>query len=494
MKLDALTLTRSELFSTAVRQAVGDRMIDIYGALTKEHSSGSPTGSGGSGNAVLDWVFNTGKKLVGFVLNAITSIGGWALNRLRDWFLTSILTFYTYDWAQTDKALEGQIEQNNLAVIQSIGEFAGTGAVWLGSIAIAGAATFKFPVIAGHVLLKLAEEGGEETRSRIQGVINMAVNKTAENWIIRGFLTARKYRLFGQQPINDQKEPWIIADQIEKKIDSISDAKVKAFMQGFKEGVEDAVIEAIYVVTFGIEEAFKAAKIAQKSVHGKEKLVEILPDERITDETLILRGRAEDLKPIVTNALTTSKLVRNREIGQFVGYPMIDYVKANPHVRKLSITFRSVEKPPFRNPDGTRAKKVCYNIPDVKVGLTWEEIKQFARPFEWGKFRCTANLKNGRQMAVYGASPAEAEQTLRNLIKLTTTEILTLSITEEKDRNIKLKKEGIKVYPAHASLLTRKTELDDPQYVDLEGKGYAEYTQRIELFHDAKPPDLEALK
>lgn len=105
-----------------------------------------------------------------------------------------------------------------------------------------------------------------------------------------------------------------------------------------------------------------------------------------------------------------------------------------------------------------------------------------------------ANLKNGRQMAVYGASPSEAESTLRKLLTLSTTEILTLSITEEKDRNIKLKKDTIRVFPAYATLLTRQTDGTDPDYVDLEGTGYANFTQKLEMYHDVEPPESPVLK
>ncbi|MBW4542437.1 MAG: hypothetical protein KME43_25375 [Myxacorys chilensis ATA2-1-KO14] len=494
METGLLTLTRSQLFSKVAKDLAGEKLIDIYGALTREQDGDLSTGGGAGEGGVLDFLFNAGKKLLGFALSAIVSIGGWALSKLSQWFISAILTIYTYDWAQTDAMLQNQIKQNGLAVVTSLGELVGSGAVWLGAIAIAGAATFKFPIIAGHVLLKLAEEGGEELRSKLLGLVNTAVTKAGESAMIQAMLTMRRLRLFGAKPINEYKEPWIISDQIEKKIESVPDATLKAFLTGLKEGVEDSVFEALYVVTFGIEEAFKASKLATAAHHGKEKLIELQPDQRNDDESIVLRGRASELKPIATNILGTSKLVRNREIGQFVGYPLIDYVKANPYVRKLSVTFRGKEKPPYRSAEGNLIKTVNYNIPDVKIGLTWEQIKLAMTPFEWGKYRCTANLKNGRQMAVYGASPSEAESTLRKLLTLSTTEILTLSITEEKDRNIKLKKDTIRVFPAYATLLTRQTDGTDPDYVDLEGKGYANFTQKLEMYHDSEPPESPVLK
>jgi hypothetical protein len=487
-------LTRSKLISTAVREFVGTRIIDIYGALTKQQDDNLTTGDNNQGGNVVTWLFSSAAKLGGFILSKIIEGTGWALIGLLKWCIQGLITLYTYDWAQTDKQLQDQIDSNNRQIITAIGQAIGTGSVYIVSIVIAGLATFKFPVIAGNVLLKLAEEGGEETRSQIMNIINATRNATSQNFVINCFLTARRMRLFGAKPIDKQREPWIIADQIEKQIDSVKDENFKAFLNGFKEGTEDAIFETLYVVAYGIEEAYRASKLANQRMKGKEKLIEIIPDRNNDDERLIIRGGSEEIKPVVMNALATNKVIRNRDVGQLVGMPLIDYVKANPYIRKLSITFRGKDRPPYRTENGRQVKIVNYNIPDVKIGLTWEEIKVACKPFNWGKYRCTANLSNGRQMAVYGASPAEAEDALRDMLKLSTAKIQTLSVTEEKDRDAKLRKDAIKVYPAFATLLVRQTDLTDPQYVDLEGKGYTSYSQRIELWHDSKPSDLEPLR
>jgi hypothetical protein len=71
--------------------------------------------------------------------------------------------------------------------------------------------------------------------------------------------------------------------------------------------------------------------------------------------------------------------------------------------------------------------------------VTWADLKAFVKPYNWGEWRATANLKSGRQMAIYGANAQEAENTLERLLRLSTDEIVTLTTSQEKRRNIKLK-------------------------------------------------------
>lgn len=474
-------LKPENLLSTVTQQRMSTKKIDINGALTRDQSA----------NGKPESLFS---KLGGFLLGNAAQGWGYALIELKNWFISSVLTLYNFDWAQTDKALQQQKDANVNAVIQQIGEAVGSGAVYMTTIALGGAAKFRFPVVAGNVLLRLAEEGGEEMEQKIRGVLTTSRQKIVENYMIDALLTARQMRLFGAQPISEQKEPWTISGQLEKQVDGVQDAKMKAFLNGVKEGFEDGLFEALYVISYGIDEAFLASKLAVKRSTGKERMVELIPDKTNEDETIYLRGRQEELKPVIMQTQANHKLVRNRDVGQLVGYPLIDYVKAQPFVRKLSVVFRSKEKPPYRDADGKQVKRVECVIPDVKPGLTWSELKQKIRPYNWGKFRATANLSNGRQMAIYGATPQDAEDQLRDMLSLSTAQILTLSVTEEKDRHTRLKKDPVRVYPSFCQLMVRQTDQDDPDYTDLEGKGYAQYCQKIELYHDTEPEGLQPLR
>ena len=488
MELGQLVLDSGALRSKVVRDLVGDRTIDIFTALSRKNEQG------GQGGGIINFILNTGAKLLGSVLSFIFNSAGFLLAECFRWLAASGIVVYNFDWAQTDSSLKEQIDANNLAVVTSLGGLFGNATVWLGAIAIAGAATIKFPIVAGHVLIKLAEEGGEEVRSAFYGLFASIKNNLIENSFINGLLTVRRMKLLGQSPVTKQREPWTISGSIDKSIDDLKNPIVKAFLTGFKSQFEDSFFEALYVVAYGIEEGFAAAKAAGKVTTGKERMIELVPDKLVPDEKVILRGNEVALKPVIMNTLTNHALVKNREIGQFVGQPLPDYIRANPFVRKATVIFKSKEQPPYRRYGGTDPiKQVTYSIPDLKHNVTWAQLKIACKKFTWGKFRATANLSNARQMAVYGATASEAEDKLRELLKLSTAEILSLSITEEKDRHIKNRKTAVLVYPAYFHVTVRRNDLDDPQLVTLDGKGYTNFTQRVEIWRDTEPDDFEPI-
>jgi len=137
---------------------------------------------------------------------------------------------------------------------------------------------------------------------------------------------------------------------------------------------------------------------------------------------------------------------------------------------------------------------VTYSIPDAKLGLTWREIKQAANSFTWGRYRATANLNNQRQMAVYGASPAAARSKLKELLRLSTAEILTLSISEEEERDPRLRKEPTQMYPAFATLFMRRSSVDGQGRVLIDGRDLDETLIRIPLYPKDEPANLPPLR
>jgi hypothetical protein len=189
------------------------------------------------------------------------------------------------------------------------------------------------------------------------------------------------------------------------------------------------------------------------------------------------------------------RLIANRDVGQIVGMPAEDFVSAKPLRRQLTIVFRGKKEMPYRMPNGKPAKSVTITIPDVVVGLTWEKIKAAALKYTWGKFRATAHLDNGRQMAIYASSKSEAEKTIKRLLTLSTAKILTLNVTEEVDKkNINLKKDPTPVYPSNATLLVRRptTGEDGKQFTD--NTKMTDERIRIDLWMDVKPKGTPTLK
>ncbi|MBD2465768.1 hypothetical protein H6G89_32790 [Oscillatoria sp. FACHB-1407] len=487
MNYGAINLTRNQFSSRIVRELVGERTIDIFTSLTQSEGQGE-------GGGIVGVVSFLGSRLVGFLTKAVFGALRWLLRNIWDVVVTLYFEVINFDWNQTDAAIQAQIHSNNVEIAGALGQLSGTGLVWLASIGVATALTVKFPVLAGEVALRLAEEGGEEIRSQLSNFLTVTRNSVTRSVVLGTFLTARRMRAFGLSPVTQQKQPWTIAEAVEEKVESIPVDTIRAFVENFLESVQDAIIEVGYVVSYALDDYYSANRMANQSLLGQERAIRLIPDKRVEGESIVLTGQQAIVQQSVQTAIVAHRFIYNRDVGQVVGQPAEDWVKAGVQRRKLTIVFKSKEQPPWRNPtDEERVKECTYTIPEPKRGLTWSEIKTAANRWVWGKYRATANLENGRQMAVHGATASEAEQKLRELLSLSSLELLTLSVTEERDRNARLKKSPRMMFPAYATLLIRRSTAEMTGRTDLSGENFSEERVRIDLWTSAPPPDLQPL-
>ncbi len=487
-----MKITRQAMASRQVRVFLGERNIDIFTSLTQPE----PTRANPDGSIVpsfLNGAWRLARRLGGFVLRVASAAVGWLLRNLWDLLVDAYFEIINFDFNQLDSDIQTAINANNLQIFGALGQFAGSSLVWIASAGLAAGLTLKFPVIAGKVFMALAEEGSDEIRGQLVGLIQVSGYAMSRSLLLSSFLTLRRLKLFGLAPVTERREPWTIAEEVEERVQRIESNALRVFVENFLEGVEEAVIEAGYVVSYAIDDYYQAAKYASQGQLGKERAVVITPNEELRGETVVLSGKTEILKPQIQQMLGTHRLIHNRDVGEIVGQPAEDWYRAGVQRRKLTIVFKSKSEPPWRNASGERVKTVTYTIPEPKRGLNWQEIKLAARLYDWGKYRATANLDNGRQMAVYGASEAEAERKLRELLVLSTGEMITLSVTEEKDRNIALRKDPQRMYPAYAYLLVRRPTSSITGTTDLSGQRFRDEKTRVELWTTVEPPDFTPL-
>ena len=152
-------------------------------------------------------------------------------------------------------------------------------------------------------------------------------------------LTARRYRLFNQQPVNKEKKPWTFAEQIEEKIESISNTKLRAFANSFVDAVEDSIIEMGYVIAYTLDDFYESNRRVNQNILGQERTVIITPDTRIEEEQIILESPQELVIAHTESALINHQLIYNRDVGQIVGSPEEDYFSPTPQRRKLKVIF-----------------------------------------------------------------------------------------------------------------------------------------------------------
>lgn len=222
-------------------------------------------------------------------------------------------------------------------------------------------------------------------------------------------------------------------------------------------------------------------------------------------ERIILKGRTEMLKPIITEILAIHQLIRNRDIGEYVGQPINEYARSQPKKLKLKLLFYSVQSPPWRNQDGSDIVRATYNVPFVQRSkIDWETIKAACggtNGYSWGRYRCTATIVDDfgslSQMAVYGSSETEAEQRLKALATLSDGSIASLSVTEEKKVGRRatdklLYKEATKIYPAYFTIVNQEKIVTESNIATLNGN-YFRSKARIPLWTETKPPDADEL-
>lgn len=488
--MSLIALARSGLKSQTVRQLVGERTIDIFSEISRPQEEEGA----GDGGLIPRWMRSMGRRIANFALAAVGRVGAWLLQNAWEIIVDAAITVTNFDWNQTDAAIESSINSNNVQIAAALGNLAGTGGVWLAGIGIAGAITMKFPVLGGRLAIALAQEGGEEIRGAIHGLLATSRNAVVSNLVLGGLLSLRRLRLFGLAPVTQQREPWSIAGAVESRVESIQSDTLRAFVENAIESAVDAIIELGYVVQYTIDDFYQSMKLAQQQQFGQTRTVLIQPDNRLEGEKIALTGNQTLLQQSIQTVLGTHRMVHNRDVGQIVGQPAEDWLKGRYQRRKLTVVFKSKEKPPWVATNGESIKESTMTVPDVEVGLTWREIKLAAKPFTWGKYRATANLDNGRQMACYGATAAEAEEKLRELKQLTSAEILTLSVTEEKDRHPGLRKTPTRMYPAYATLLIRRSTAEISGSNDLTGTNYRQERIRIELWTDSEPLNLPPLQ
>lgn len=211
----------------------------------------------------------------------------------------------------------------------------------------------------------------------------------------------------------------------------------------------------------------------------------------------------------LSQILGIRELIKNRDVGDIVAAPLPEYVKANDFDVKITIFLFPVKEPPFYKQGYIRP---WINIPDIKKSdITWSKIKNLVggkNGYKWGRFRCTSNLDNGRQLAVYGGSEQIAENRIEQILEVITAKEVTRSVTEEKIKGKRkdgkpLFKPTTQVYPGYFTVVSSKKVSDefDKQFLEgnqklvakLSGTFVREKTQKIPLWTELEPSDANEI-
>ncbi|NET38881.1 MAG: hypothetical protein F6K19_44035 [Cyanothece sp. SIO1E1] len=442
-----IEIAKATLSSRSVRAAVGN------GGIRKLSTTLDPVQDPGSGN-IVGTVLGLGRKLIGFVSSVVGGLV-WTASSIWSWIVQASFALSVFDFNATDIQIQSRIRGNNTGLAAIWGGVLGETTGFLAGIAVGYGIGTIVPVIGGPMLaraiaLRVGEEALDEFILGLRAAFGETIRVSVANFALTQYINLRRWLkrddnnvldfLLGadtaaalkQEWGREGAKPWAIATQIEESIESIEDINTRIFTEEFLEEAFEGFIEAGYITASTIDEAFRAQTQTAQAAQGLYRRVEITPDRRVPEEKVFLQGPQNHLYTQITNTLANHRLVHNRDLGQLVGQPVADWYRASFQRRKLTIVFRDKPTPPWRHEDGSRVREATYSIPDAQVGLTWAKIKLRAKPYVWGKFRATANLSNGRQMAVYGGSGPIAQDKLEDLLALSTAELLSLNISDIK--------------------------------------------------------------
>jgi len=497
--------TGGALLGTITSVVVEPRKIDGLTRLKAE----------GEGNLIQN-LWNAATKFVGFIGGLLKTIT-FSATKIWGWVIGRIEQLKSFNWNASDAELATMIENQNVALAGVWGGVVGQGFGWLAGIGIGYGIAFLCPVIGGAALArtiasKTGQEAVEELLPALRNALTQTAGALANAGLVSVYTNYRRFlknapigfltQLYGADTADFIKNIWgskgapdmSFNTQMDEAVESISNKYLQNFLEEFFDEAWDSFTEAGFIVAAEIDSAYAQNKAAQKAVLGVERSIEIIPDREAEDEKLRLINIPQSLAiPAIQQTLNTQRLLYGRDMGIVVGQPAASMGRANFQARQLIILFRSRPQPPWRELTGKRCREASVQIPDLKIAVSWEEIKAAASSFTWGKFRATANMDNRRQMAVYGNTAQEAENKLRRLAVLSTSQILTLSVSEEGERPTKLRKEPTIMYPAYATLINRRNTIDGEGRTSIDNQTYDEKTIRFPLWVTKEPKTLPPL-
>jgi hypothetical protein len=291
-------------------------------------------------------------------------------------------------------------------------------------------------------------------------------------------------------------ESWTIAKAVEKKIESIPNVFWRNLTQEALEEGSQACIEAGFAVAGGIDAWLAQQAMQRNSLLGSDRTVEITPDRSAPDERIILSGSEAVLRPTIVNVLATHQMLGNRDVGVLInGTPVDDTITPGVQERRLVVEFREKTAPPWVMPSGKKARRRQITVFSVKRGLTWEEVKLAAKQYTSGQRLVNAQLTDGHQMQCYGSTENEGLQKIKELLKLSTAELLPNGVRDSGylDPTARRRELPYLVYPSKAVLVWKKRSSDLEGREDTGGQLWTEQRIEFDLWPETEPVGIEPL-
>jgi len=487
------------------------RSSSTGGNLIRTWSANASITTPSSGGLVVT-IINGALQFGNFLISGVISLISFSFTKLWSWIVSATQFIYNFNWNISDTAIDKQIAGLWTSFGGILGGAAGRAIGWIGCGVVPSATVFAFNQSLGaHLLKEVGEQALDEMLDAASEVINAAFRLGARAtflWLYKDVRRALKdpnnifgqglRAVLGQKTIEDwgTGESWTIAKAVEDRIEKIPDAFWRNFTEEMIEEGSEACIEAGFAVAGGIDAFLAQQAMQSNAILGVDRTVEITPDRSAPDERIILSGPEAVLRPTIVQVMATHQMLGNRDVGVLInGTPVDDIVTPGVQERRLLIEFREKVAPPWKMPNGKRARRREITIPDIKRGLTWEEVKIAAKQYTSGQRLVTARLNNGRQMQCYASTENEGIRKIEELLKLSTAEILPNGVRDSGYTDPTPRRRSLPyiVYPCKAVLVWKKRAADLEGREDIAGNLWEEYRIQFDLWPEREPPTLRPL-
>jgi hypothetical protein len=444
----AISLKTSDLVSREIRDEIGERTI---GPMFENRPDNN--------------------NIIASILSGIGALGGFLFSKVRGFFsfsfskmwaliVASKQYIWNFNWNASDNSINQQIQEKWKQITINTAATAGNALGWLfcGILPSAAVMAFNEP-LGAYLMSQVAEEARDELAESFGSLFQMIYIQSAQIAIASTYKSVRKLiksnspligRIFGEKTMekavqawgaNDAK-PWSFAIAYENSLEKISNSTLREAVEEFGEEFDESCIEAGYVVANSVDSFYAQKMLEQKqfSPLGETRYVEISPNRNNEDETIVLGGKEELLKPIIIQTLANNQMIGSRSIGEIYGtsdnFPVrspkpevvLKFFQrredrltgvsktgkpiANREVLMMQISFRLMEK---------SAKD--FEIDDIYAKELAEKIySKFAKPI----FKITKGIETftytdwakGYQLTLHVSSQAEATKIVRQILDI----------------------------------------------------------------------------
>lgn len=213
---------------------------------------------------------------------------------------------------------------------------------------------------------------------------------------------------------------------------------------------------------------------ADAQINQGYRVIEFFPDRDNKDDSYLFFGTPSEIRMQVATFMNFSVMLRNVDIGAFLGYPLDEYLRAEPRTGiTIQVVLTYKKQPPFNLKSTTLTPQHWVTIPLVDKSLISYSALRNACGGDagqnWGEWSARAYLssddspKGIRQMVARGATETLAKKNLKAFLKFTTCKTIRITanrIDYDEGNDVKnpnkAKLSSYEVYPGWISVWNSK--------------------------------------